>query len=393
MLRNKLLTRRHILWLSLASLAGIGTVARGKSIEGHQQAQTLDDSERDFTAVGELPLKERAAAKGIIYGAAATHRELTDTKFANSHTQECSLLLPGWEFGWHFLRPSIDNFDFTHSDRMVEYAKSRNMLLHGHPLIWGYGMPQWFWNQANRNFQNAEQLMVNHITKVMGHYAGQMYAWNVVNEGIDPNSGRADGLADSRWLQWLGPDYIDLAFRAAAQADPQALLVYNDNRMDSNTEDGEAKRVAVLKLLERLKSKGTPIHALGMQAHIWGRDQAPLNQRKIRAFVREVADLGLKILVTELDVKDVHLPKDIEVRDRLIAQTYEDYLSTVLDEPAVIAVITWGLSDRYTWYNNPQYGGARKDGGKFRPLPLDAQLNRKLAWNAIARAFDNAPNR
>lgn len=392
MFRNKLLTRRLTLWLGLASLTGIGSLAKGKSIKENQQVQAFEDQER-FTVVGEVPLKNRAAAKGLIYGAAATHRELADAEFAASHTQECSLLLPGWEFGWHFLRPSIDSFDFTKSDQMVEFAKSHNMLVHGHPLIWGQGMPQWFWNQANRNRQNAEQLMVNHITNVVGHYAGQMYAWNVVNEGINPSDGRSDGLANSRWLQWLGPDYIDLAFRAAAEADPQAILVYNDNRMDSSTEDGEAKRVAVLKLLESLKSKGTPIHALGMQSHIWVRDQAPLNPKKIRAFVREVADMGLKIMVTELDVQDLRLPQDIEVRDRIVAQAYEDYLTAVLDESAVIAVITWGLSDRYTWLNNPKYGGERKEGIKARPLPLDAQLNRKLAWNAMARAFDQAPSR
>ncbi|HEY9637572.1 MAG TPA: endo-1,4-beta-xylanase, partial [Coleofasciculaceae cyanobacterium] len=77
-------------------------------------------------------------------------------------------------------------------------------------------------------------------------------------------------------------------------------------------------------------------------------------------------------------------------RDRIVAKVYEDYLSVVLEEPAVIAVLTWGLSDRYTWHSqfNP-----RQDKAPVRPLPLDAQLTRKFAWNAIARAFDSAPKR
>ncbi len=95
-------------------------------------------------------------------------------------------------------------------------------------------------------------------------------------------------------------------------------------------------------------------------------------------------------MITELDVVDQKLPLDAGVRDRIVASIYEDYLSAVLDEPAVIAVLTWGLSDRYTYVSEFH---PRPDGAPVRPLPLDSSLKRKLAWNAIARAFDNAPKR
>ena len=95
-------------------------------------------------------------------------------------------------------------------------------------------------------------------------------------------------------------------------------------------------------------------------------------------------------MVTELDVKDASLSADIAMRDRIVAAAYEDYLNVVLDEPAVIAVLTWGLSDRYTWLSE---FAPRQDGLPVRPLPLDKNMNRKLAWNAIARAFDQAPIR
>ena len=100
--------------------------------------------------------------------------------------------------------------------------------------------------------------------------------------------------------------------------------------------------------------------------------------------------MGLKILITEMDVTDQKLPKDINERDRIVAGMYEDYLSAVLDEPAVIAVLTWGLSDRYSWLSSYK---PRPDKAPVRPLPFDAQMQRKLAWNAIARAFDKAPKR
>ncbi len=102
--------------------------------------------------------------------------------------------------------------------------------------------------------------------------------------------------------------------------------------------------------------------------------------------MHNVASLGLKIMITEMDVTDQKLPKDIDTRDRIVAGIYEDYLAVALDEPALTAVLTWGLSDRYTWLSGYK---SRKDHALVRPLPLDAQLKRKLAWNAIARAVDN----
>jgi endo-1,4-beta-xylanase len=100
--------------------------------------------------------------------------------------------------------------------------------------------------------------------------------------------------------------------------------------------------------------------------------------------------MELKIMITEMDVADKKLPGDVKVRDRMVAGVYEDYLSTVLDEQAVIAVITWGLSDRYSYVSESQ---PRFDRAPVRPLPLDAQMQPKLSWNAIARAFDHAPKR
>jgi endo-1,4-beta-xylanase len=191
-------------------------------------------------------------------------------------------------------------------------------------------------------------------------------------------------LQNTPWLEFLGPDYIDLAFRVAAEADPKALLVYNDYGLEYD----EAKRTALLKLLERLKSNGTPIHAVGIQSHLSGSDT--INPKNLRNFLSDVASLGLKILITELDVRDKELPLDVVVRDRIVARTYEDYLSVVLDELAVIAVLTWGLSDHNTWLSWSQ---PRRDGASVRPLPLDADSTPKLAWNAIARAFDSAPKR
>ena len=114
------------------------------------------------------------------------------------------------------------------------------------------------------------------------------------------------------------------------------------------------------------------------------------NAQKFRKFLADVASLGLKILITALDVSEEGLPADFQERDRIMAGAYEDFLFATLDEQAVTAVITWGLSDRYTWLTDFY---PRSDGAAVRPLPLDENFQRKLSWSAIARAFDQAPVR
>jgi endo-1,4-beta-xylanase len=357
-----------------------------------QKIQDMDGQERDFKVARGASLKERAAAKGLIYGAASRYDDLSsNAEFADRFVEECGLLVPEWEFKWSagnkLLRPTPDSFNFTAADWMAKFARNHNLLLQGQTLVWHESLPPWFEDTVNR--KNAEQLLVKHIETVAGSYTGQMHSWAVVNEAIKLSDRRSDGLRKTPWLEFLGPDYIELAFRVAASADPQALLFYNDFGLDYDTPADEAKRTAVLRLLERLKSRGTPVHALGLQAHLSG-DESRFNARKLRNFLHDVASLGLKILVTELDVTDKNLPENTGVRDRIVAAAYEDYLSAVLDEPAAIGVLTWGLSDRYTWLSE---FAPRADGAPVRSLPLDAELKRKLAWNALARAFDRAPVR
>ncbi len=384
------LNRRRALWLSLGALTSLGTLTTGRAAYQSQQIQALYDPKRDFTVVGTASLKERAAAKKMIYGAAVRYRDLSsNAEYAARFAQECGMLVPEWELKWSAgnkpLRPSLDSFDFSTADWMAQFAKTHNLLLRGHTLVWHQSLPLWF--EATVNHQNAEQFLVKHIKTVVGRYAGKIHSWDVVNEAIELANRRSDGLRKSPWLELLGPNYIDLAFRVAAEADPQALLVYNDYGLDYDIAQDEAKRTAVLKLLERLKSIGTPVQALGIQAHLEGHETR-FNPKKLKAFLQEVAGLGLKILITEMDVTDQKLPVDAEIRDRIVAGVYEDYLSVVLEEPAVIAVLTWGLSDRYTWLSESK---TRNDKAPVRSLPLDARLKRKLAWNAIARTFDKAP--
>lgn len=380
---------RRALLLGLGATAGLGAVAIANHYQNQQKQSPKKLQEnrqevRNFTVIGEATLQERAAKKGIIYGAAAPYQPLsTNVEFAQRIAQECAILVPTNELKWQILRPTPDQFDFRRSDWMAKFAQKHNMLFRGHTLVWYQALPQWFKEKVNR--RNAERILTEHINTVVKHYAGTTHSWDVVNEAIVPD-GTKQGLRQTPWLRLLGADYIEMAFRTAAAADLQALLVYNDNNLEYDNPKTAAKRTRVLRLLERLKSKGVPIHALGIQSHLGASSQG-FNAKSLRNFLKEVASLDLKIFITEMDVLEKNL-LEANNRDAIIAGVYQDYLSLVLDEPAVNTVITWGLSDRYTWLSS---FAPRQDGAPVRPLPLDAQFERKLAWNAIASAFDQAP--
>lgn len=339
-------------------------------------------SPRSLAGDRPLFLKDFAATNNLLYGAATQYKILRqDVEFARRFVKECAILVPENDFKWDNLRPSPESFDFSNTDWLAAFARSHNLQLRGHTLVWYKALPDWFAATVDRT--NATEFLVKHINTVVKRYAGKIHSWDVVNEAIEPKDGRADGLRVSPWLEYMGEEYIELAFKTAAAADPQALLTYNDYDLAYDTPEQEARRTATLKLLERLKAKNIPVGALGMQGHLYaGSDR--FSATKLQRFMQNVADLGLKILVSELDVVDRSLDAATVIRDRAVANIYREYLKIVLAESAVIGVITWGLSDRYTWL---QKFRPRSDAAKVRPLPLDKNLQPKLVWQTLANAF------
>ncbi len=393
--RNRLLSRRQALQIGISSVTALAVLSLGKlkvlsyliylftDAPGKGLQQRIKDSERrTFKIVGKNSLKNRAKAKGLIYGAfpEADHQNFKDDPTLRSiFARDCGLMVAG--VYWSQIRPSVDTFNFERADYFAKFAADHQMLLRGHPLIYYDALPSWL--ESTINHQNAKQIFTHHIETVVKRYAGKMHSWDVVNEAIDVGDGRSDGLRNDLWVKYVGSNFIDLAFRIAARSDPRALLVYNETNLEN-----PVQQAAVLKLLRNLKSKGTPIHALGIQSHLNG--ASDFKPQQFRKFLRNVTSLGLKIMITELDVSDNNLPIDVTKRDRLIAGVYEDYLTAALAEKSVIAVVNWGLSDRYSWLSDRF---PRDDRSPVRPLPFDREMKPKLAWKAIARAFDRAPKR
>jgi endo-1,4-beta-xylanase len=187
--------------------------------------------------------------------------------------------------------------------------------------------------------------------------------------------------------------YLQQAYAAARAADPGCQLVYNDYGFEYATRWHEQRRRALLELLARFRGDGTPVDAVGLQSHLAaGR---PFDAAAWRRFLAEIAAMNYRIVVTELDVTDTALPADVAARDAAVADEYRRFLDATLDEKAVEAVLTWGLTDRWTWLRSAAAPAdtLRRDGGQARPLPFDDALRRKPAWTAIAQAFAAAPAR
>jgi endo-1,4-beta-xylanase len=280
------------------------------------------------------------------------------------------------------LEPQPGDFDFAASAALLNFAKQNGLAFRGHTLVWHKANPPWL-EGALASAAGRDRLLGGYIAAVAGRFRGHMHSWDVVNEALAPEDGRHDNLRNTFWLRTFGPAYIDQAFHAARAADPHALLVYNDWGCEGASERHDRFRAATLDFLERAKSRGVPIDAYGMQGHLQAFGPKT-DQGKLRRFLDDVKSLGLRILVTEHDVDDSGGPLDTAVRDATVAGASRRFLDVVLDNSATIAVLTWGLSDRFL---DPPGWNARLRGYAPRLLPLDADLARKPMWQAIAQSF------
>jgi endo-1,4-beta-xylanase len=324
-----------------------------------------------------VSLRELAAGKNLLVGSAVSFSELQRPDFTRLLAQQASIVVSENDMKWERIHPEPDRFDYSHADALLSFSKEHEQRLRGHNLCWHQQLPPWFKQFATP--RNAVDVLQHHIAEVAGHFAGQIHSWDVVNEAVQVDDGRPDGLRNSPWLRLIGPQYIELAFRAASKADGHALLTYNDYDIEQEGPKYEAKRQAVLQLLTNLRSRGVPIHALGLQSHLRATGKAP-NWTELHNFLNKVERLGLQVFVTELDVNDADLPGDIADRDRIIGELYGDYLKNVLQHPSITAVLTWGLTDKDTWLNSFT---PRKDKLRQRPLPFDEDLKPAPAFYAM----------
>jgi len=368
--------RRRILAAGLAALCGWTIPSSGN-------------------AADTVMLRKAAAEKGLLYGTTISAEQINDDReFVGLVLQQAGLVVAENDMKWSIMnRGTRGDDDYGPADTVAAFALENNLALRGHNLLWHHRTPSWYFKLNARS--ELERAIVEHIQAMVGRYRGMVHSWDVVNEPIEPKDGRSDGLRNGVFLEKLGPDYIDLAFQTARETDPAARLVVNDYDLEFDTPEQEARRTTLLNLLERMQRSGTPVDVVGIETHLSCAGGPPFSASRLRRFLAELAGLGLTIQITELDVTDENAPADPVVRDSLVADAYSRFLDAALDEAAVKMVVTWGLSDRHSWIvrRETHQSKWRNDGALSRPLPFDADLKAKPAYEAIAQAFAHAPGR
>jgi endo-1,4-beta-xylanase len=345
-------------------------------------------------------LRAVAARQGLLAGCAVQVRHLCDDPgYAALVSQQAGIVVDESALKMGPLRPSPTTYFFDDADFLFAFAKKNKMQVRGHNFVWHEQVPKWFESYVTQ--ANAERVLVEHIEHVAGRYAGRVHSWDVVNEAIQIKDGLPGGFRNSVWQKLLPghggavPGYIEIAFRTARRVDPKAMLVYNDYGIEAEDKASEAKRRAVMDLLRGMQARGIPLDALGVQSHLTAGSREASGPEYaygpgLRTMMAEARAMGLKVLLTEMDVNDGKLPSGVATRDEAVAKIYGNYLQTVLAEEAVIAVLTWGITDRYTWLD---YSRKRDDNLPQRCLPFDADIRATPAFFAEREALADAVKR
>jgi endo-1,4-beta-xylanase len=346
---------------------------------------------------GRPPLWRQADRKGIVFGSSIATWQL-DPGYSKLHAREAGLLFTEDDLLWYQLKPSPEApLNFGPGDEIIGFAEKNRQLVIGAHLAWDEGFGEgWteedLWGLSRKE---ARQLLYGVIREEVAHYRGRVDGWIVANEVTDPNEADRFGFRTNiPWYQTIGRGYVARSFHIAEEQDPDALRIINEFGFETVNEWGDRpgpRRRAYLKVIDYLLERKVPVQAVGIQGHLLADDFGrKFNERGYRAFLRDVADRGLPILITEMDVLDQGLPTNRKKRDRMVADVYRRYLDVTLDEKAVKAVIAFGLTDRYTWLDEDQ---PRDDGTHRRPLAFNRRLEPKPAYYAISRAFRHAPKR
>jgi endo-1,4-beta-xylanase len=337
---------------------------------------------------GSRSLRAHAGHHGLIFGSAVIIRNVqSDSEFADLIREQCGIVVPTAELKWIALRPAPDKYDFSRPDFLLSFAQSNRMIMRGHTLCWHNSVPAWIQTLENR--PRTRQFFIDHIATVCKHFAGRMHSWDVVNEAILPADNQPGGLRKSFWYEQVGPDYIELAFRTARAADPHAHLTYNDYGVEYDSDEDETRRRLILELLRKMQKNNVPLDAVGIQSHVKAAQPYAFG-KGLADYIEAIRQMGLEVYLTELDVNEDDIAtNDQAERDAAIAHTYTDYIRVALANPAVKLVLTWDLSDRFTWLNTGATHHRKQPNRPQRSLPFDRDYRPKEAFFALRDSFDH----
>lgn len=312
-------------------------------------------------------------------GVAVSPASLTDSAQRQLILAQFNSLTPENAMKMRPIHPQENTYNWKGADAIVDFAQAHHLRVRGHNLCWHQETPDWIIHDKDGNRVSKEVLLSrlkDHIYTVVKRYKGKIYAWDVVNEAV------ADGgdqpLRNSVWYQICGEDYIFKAFQYAHEADPKAVLFYNEY----GTENPE-KRERTYQLLKRMLDAGIPVNGIGLQAH-WSVNNP--SQDAIITSIKKFSSLGLKVQITEMDVSVYTNPhgdaKDADFtpeREQKQADLYAMAFKVFRDYKQYITGVTfWNVSDKSSWLDNFPVRGR-----KNYPLLFDQNLQPKKAYQGV----------
>jgi endo-1,4-beta-xylanase len=304
-------------------------------------------------------LRQLADRRSFLIGAAVQSGLLSEPNYASTLAAQFNVLVAENDMKFESTEPREGKFDFAKGDKIVAFAQKHKMQVRGHTLVWHTQVPSWV---REDRCKDAEKILKTHVTSVANHFKGKIFAWDVVNEGIDDDG----NLRDTFWARCIGPNYIEKAFRWAHDADPNAQLFYNDYGIER---DGvKAKRV--FDLVSALKKKGVPIHGVGLQMHL---DGVP-SDMFLGRYMNQFEEIGLEVHITEMDVR-LREPAGTQSL-ALQAEAYKRAIRRCLQAKNCTALVMWGFTDKYSWV--PQFFD-----GYGSALIFDKTYKPKLAYRAL----------
>ena len=344
-----------------------------------------------------VPALKDALAKAFLIGVAVNDDVVSgnDSQTTAIVEKQFNSITPENVMKWQFIHPEPNKYNFEPADRFVAFGEKNKMFIVGHTLIWQNQIPGWAFIDDSNNLLGRDAMlarMKDHIFTVMGRYKGRVNGWDVVNEALND----AGPLHKSKWVETVGPDFVQKAFEYAHEADPNAELYYNDFSLDK-----PAKREACVRLVKDLKDKGLRIDGVGIQGH-WALSYP--SRKDIEQFINAFAALGVKVMVTELDIDVLpsatqYMGADINVRFELqerlnpyvnglpdevqkkLADRYAEIFAVLLEHKDTVSRVTlWGVYDKTSWLNNWPIRGRTS-----YPLLFDRNYQPKPAFDAVVK--------
>ena len=347
--------RRSVLAAAGAGAAALlvgGTRAEAATLTSTASAQAAAAGGGDVPWAS-ASLRNLAGKVGLRIGSALYPQDIETASWAAIAGSQFSVVTPANGMKWQIVEPTQGTYDWSQADELVTFAHKNNQLIRGHCLIWHNQLPTWLTTGvANGSITKAQlmDLAHQHITTEVSRYKGKIWQWDVCNEFFtDSNPSQLD--PNNWWIVNAGPEIIPNAFKWAHAADPNALLFFNDYNIGG--EDGtNAKFTAVYSYVQQLLAAGVPIHGVGIQGHLdtqYGWSPTPLRQD-----MEKFASLGLKVAITEADVRTfvnnatAQVPTD---NLALFAHPYEysEMLKAALAVPECISFTVWGWTDANSW--------------------------------------------